>query len=238
MENVSACAQPRTATDESCESCKSDEFDKFDEFYEYSVVSRTMYGEQCSGDAALVQATADGALVAVVDGLGHGDEAAVAASAAIKLMREHAGEPVPAILQRCHEALQQTRGAALSLVALDARRGKLSWCGVGNVEAIVTSAANGPLRNKRYLTNCGGVVGYRMPAVRDQQVSLHPGDLLILATDGIDSRFVSDDIPAGEPHQVARAILERHGKASDDALVLVLRWLGENPDGSLLRRKS
>lgn len=212
------------------------EFYEFYERYEYAVASRTLPGEQRSGDAALVHATVDGALVAVVDGLGHGDEAAAAASVAIARLHEHAGEPVAALLQRCHEALQSTRGAAVTLVALDALRGHLDWCGVGNVEAIVTNAANGPLRDKRYLTNCGGVVGYRLPAVRAQSVPIHPGDLLILATDGIDSRFVSDDIPDGEPERVARAILERHGKASDDALVLVLRWLGPLAGSHLLRR--
>lgn len=233
MENV---ARPLAAADEGpgCHECH--ECHECYECYEYAVASRTLPGERRSGDAALVQATADGALIAVVDGLGHGDEAAVAAGAAITGLREHAGEPVAALLQRCHEALQQTRGAAVTLVALDALRGCLDWCGVGNVEAIVTSAANGPLRDKRYLTNCGGVVGYRLPAVRAQSAPIHPGDLLILATDGIDSRFVSDDIADGEPGRLARAILERHGKASDDALVLVLRWFGPAAGGRPLRR--
>ena len=51
--------------------------------YEYAMAGRALARERQSGDAALVLPTGAGALVAVVDGLGHGDEAALAAGAAI-----------------------------------------------------------------------------------------------------------------------------------------------------------
>lgn len=194
--------------------------------YEYAVASRALPGERHSGDAALVQATADGVLVAVVDGLGHGDDAAAAATAAIGALRGHAAEPVTALLQRCHQALQATRGAAIALAALDTARQTLTWSGVGNVEAVLIAAGHGPPRARLYLTNRGGVVGYHLPPVQAGVAPLHPGDLLILATDGIDERFVGDEVSPGPPGVLAHAILDRHGKVRDDALVLVLRWLG------------
>lgn len=195
--------------------------------YEYAVASRALRGERQSGDASLVHATAAGALVAVVDGLGHGDEAAAAAGAAISTLRRHAGEPVTALLQRCHLALQPTRGAAVALAALDTSRQTMTWSGVGNVEAVLIAAGHGPPRAKLYLTNRGGVVGYHLPVLQASLTPIYPGDLLILATDGIDERFVADDdIPPGPPELVAHAILDRHGRAKDDALVLVLRWRG------------
>lgn len=196
---------------------------------EYAVASRALAGESQSGDAALVDADTDSILVAVVDGLGHGDEAAHAAHVAITTLRTQVARPLASLFQHCHEALRPTRGAAMSLATLEASSATLTWSGVGNVEGVLVSG-HGPMSHKRYLTNRGGVVGYRMPPVRASVLTLHPGDLLILATDGIDESFAGDNIPAGTPERVARAILERYGKASDDALVLALRWLGPTAD--------
>lgn len=194
--------------------------------YEYAVAGRPLGGERQSGDAALVVPTAGGVLLAVVDGLGHGDEAAAAAGAAIAVLREHAGEPLVRLLQHCHERLQPTRGVVLTVAALDAAKATLSWVGVGNVEAVLIGSASGTPGNKMWLTNRNGVVGFRLPALEVRTVPVAVGDLLILATDGIDESFVSDDIGAGHADDLAHDILERHGKATDDALVLVLRWLG------------
>ncbi|PKO88129.1 MAG: stage II sporulation protein E (SpoIIE) [Betaproteobacteria bacterium HGW-Betaproteobacteria-12] len=202
--------------------------------YEYAVAGRPLRGELQSGDAALVQAVDGGVLIAVVDGLGHGDEAAAAAKAAIAVLREHAGEPLAALVQRCHGRLQLTRGVAMVLAAVDAATGQLHWIGVGNVEAVLCAARQGPPRNKLWLTNRSGVVGYRLPAVATRSTPIFPGDLLVVATDGIDEGFASEAGGDGPPGALARAILERHGKASDDALVLVLRWAGAGgPAGRL-----
>ncbi|HLO64183.1 MAG TPA: SpoIIE family protein phosphatase [Azonexus sp.] len=194
--------------------------------YDYAVAGRPLPGESQSGDAALVRADQHGILVAVVDGLGHGDEAAHAAQVAIATLGAHIGQPVVSLLQQCHEALRPTRGAAVALVTIDPASATVSWSGVGNVEGVLIPANYGTPRHKSYLISQGGVVGYCIPAVHARGVQMHPGDRLILATDGIDERFSGSEIPAGTPQQVAKSILERHGKASDDALVLVLCWLG------------
>jgi len=210
MENVALCTAPPLAV--SCE---------------YAVVSRTLAGERRCGDAALVCASGDdGILVAVVDGLGHGDEAALAAEVAIQTLREHAGQPVASLFQRCHENLQRTRGAAIALAVIEIASQTVHWSGVGNVEGILVGAGCAQPRHKQYLTNRGGVVGYRLPVVRASQVPILPGDLLIFATDGVDECFTLGELQRGVPDGIARAILNRHGKATDDALVLVLRWRG------------
>ena len=197
---------------------------------EYAISGRALSGERQSGDASLVQATANGLLIAVVDGLGHGDEAASAAGIALGVLRRHAELPLAVLFQRCHEDLQATRGVALALAFVDTAQATLSWAGVGNVEAVLMAAG---AQRKQWLTNRSGVVGYRLPPVEPKVLPLTPGDLLIVATDGIDECFASEDLPPASPDALARAIFERHGKATDDALVLVLRWLGS--DASLGR---
>lgn len=209
MENVALCTAPLAVP---CE---------------YAVASRALPGERQSGDAALVCASGDdGILVAVVDGLGHGAEAALAAGVAVRTLREHAGQPVAALFQRCHENLQQTRGAAIALAVIEISSQHMTWGGVGNVEGLLVGGGGAKPRHKQYLTNRGGVVGYRLPAVRTSLLPILSGDLLIFATDGIDECFTLGELQSGVPNVMARAILDRHGKATDDALVLVLRWRG------------
>src|SRR5256885_6028210 len=82
---------------------------------EWGVASLALPGEAESGDRHLVKPVGTGVLVAVVDGLGHGAEAAAAAQAAVAALERHATEsPVP-LIERCHRALQGTRGVVMSV---------------------------------------------------------------------------------------------------------------------------
>lgn len=193
---------------------------------EYAIAGRPLAGERKSGDAALVLTVGHRLLVAVVDGLGHGDEAAMAAEVALATLRQHADEPLTTLFKQCHERLQTTRGVAAVLAVLDTLESTLVWAGVGNVEAVLVAAKPGARRAKQWLTNRGGVVGYRLPVVEARAVPILVGDLLIIATDGIDEGFVAEELQPDTPENMAHSILEQHGKAADDALVLVLRWLG------------
>ncbi len=194
---------------------------------DWGVAALTLPGEWQSGDLHLVKAVQGGTLVAAVDGLGHGADAATAARTAVTTLAEHAGESVTALLDRCHWALKGSRGVVMSLAFLDARARTITWAGVGNVEGIVLRVAGGAGGRERIgLVARGGIVGSELPAVRAQQVALAPGDLLFFATDGIREGFL-DGLPAdASPQQLADHILANHGKGTDDALVLVARYRG------------
>src|SRR5438128_411421 len=109
-------------------------------FLEWGVAGMTFPGQPVCGDLQLVEPFPNGVLVAAVDGLGHGAEAASAARLAVATLRAHAHEPVLPLLQRCHEALRATRGAVLTVVSIDARGGTITWAGVGSVEAALLRA--------------------------------------------------------------------------------------------------
>src|SRR2546422_418308 len=104
---------------------------------EWGVASLALPGEAESGDRHLVKPVGTGVLVAVVDGLGHGAEAASAAKAAVAALERHASEsPVP-LLERCHRALKGTRGAVMSVAAFSRHDRSMTWVGVGNVEGLL-----------------------------------------------------------------------------------------------------
>ena len=54
---------------------------------------------------------------------------------------------------------------------------------------------------------------------------LEDGDVMVLATDGIDSGFARAIGEGGSAQEIADRILAAHGKPSDDALVVVVRYL-------------
>jgi len=72
---------------------------------EWAVGARALEGEPVSGDLHVVTPFPGGVLVAVMDGLGHGTEAAAAAEAAAEILRDHAQSRSPGsssgVMTRC-----------------------------------------------------------------------------------------------------------------------------------------
>jgi len=177
-----------------------------------------------SGDRYLVKPYADGALVAVADGLGHGPDAAAAARTAMAILEMDATRPVTRLLQYCHEHLRPTRGAALSLASFNALDGTMTWLGVGNVDGVVLRAP--PATGSLGLVLLPGVVGHQLPPLRPSVVRIVPGDTLVLVTDGIREDFAETLKAGAEVSEAADRILAGHAKGTDDALVLVVRYKG------------
>jgi phosphoserine phosphatase RsbX len=196
---------------------------------EWGSAGAAIEGEVESGDAHVVAGFPHGTLVGLVDGLGHGPEAAAAAGEAVRLLEAHAGKPVLDLVERCHEALRYTRGAVMSLASFDARTASMTWIGIGNVEGILLRAPGAASPAREGIGLRGGVVGYQLPPLRASTLSVSPGDTLVLATDGIRSGFVAGLAPRGSPQELADSILARFARGSDDALVLVARYVGATP---------
>jgi serine/threonine protein phosphatase PrpC len=195
---------------------------------EWGVATLALPGGTESGDLHVVVPFANGVLAAVIDGLGHGGDAAAAARIAAATLVEHPQESVTALVQRCHRRLQGTRGAVMSLASFTALDGTMTWLAVGNVEGVLVRAGAGS-REKENVLLCGGVVGYQLPSLRASVIPVTPGDTLALATDGIRSGF-ADALSLGAPPQVvADCILAEFNRGTDDALVLVVRYRGITP---------
>jgi hypothetical protein len=175
-------------------------------------------GQTSSGDRGLVVAFPGGALVAAIDGLGHGHEASLAAGEAELVLQDDPAAPVDELVQRCHHRLRSTRGAVMTLASVTA--GTISWIGIGNVEGILVKPGGleaVPMR--------GGIVGYSLPALVARTVTVGKGDTLVLATDGVRHGFRAE-VDAREPQTIADAMLAKYGKSSDDACVVIARYIG------------
>lgn len=166
-------------------------------------------------------------LVALVDALGHGQEAAATAAAAVTAIETYAGESLVTLVERCHEKLRRSRGVAMSLAHFSPG-GRLRWLSVGNVDGVLLSSDHNNLFSTRHMVLRGGVVGYRLPPLKLREIDVSARDIMIMATDGIRRDFAAA-AHAGrqDPQVLADSILQRYGRRSDDALVLVAEYRGE-----------
>ncbi len=199
---------------------------------EWGFAATAMAGQSRSGDRQLVHPVRGGTLLAVADGLGHGDEAADAAARCAKvLMGSKSGRVIP-LVRTCHDALIGSRGVALSLAVLDVASRELTWLSVGNVRGVLVRADERTVPPREELLSRGGIVGLRLPALHASTLSVEAGDLFVMATDGVDVGFVSSVDTHLGPAELATALLAQHGGATDDALVFVARLLGPLSDAA------
>jgi phosphoserine phosphatase RsbX len=182
-----------------------------------------------SGDMHFVKESPDGVLLAAIDGVGHGSPAADASRLAAETLASSPEKDTVSLVWQCHEALRHTRGAVMTMAFFCLRTATVTWVGVGNIEGVWYHADSiGQVRPRHVLLR-GGVVGHRLPPMRAEIVPMVPRDTLILATDGIRPEFTEAFTPNEAPQVLADRILEGYRKGTDDALVLVVRCLGDEP---------
>ena len=93
---------------------------------ELGVAERALAGEFRSGDRAVLVVYEGGALVAAIDGLGHGGDAADAAAAAAEVLSAHPDDDPVHLIEACHRALARGRGAVMTLAWFDLEQGRLA----------------------------------------------------------------------------------------------------------------
>lgn len=193
---------------------------------EWGVASRALPGETSSGDQSLVRNVGSTVLVGVIDALGHGRDAAATAARALDSIERFAHEPLPSIVTRVHADLVGTRGVVLSLASFRPAERSMVWVGVGNVDGMLFFADAGTGPPHASLVTRAGIVGLELPRTTPWVLPLHQGDTLVLSTDGVRPGFPVN-ATVDSPQDVADQILSRNARATDDALVLVVRYLGE-----------
>ncbi|POR50145.1 anti-sigma regulatory factor (Ser/Thr protein kinase) [Paraburkholderia eburnea] len=209
-------------------------------------------GEEVSGDGWQAQADQSGFTLAVADGLGHGAQAHIAATAALEVLRRRAGLMPGALMELSHAALQPTRGAALALARFDLARSSVSFCGTGNISAVAyatgkpgpgdprpggagqrartgaSAPADAPddARASYQLVSRNGIVGHTMRGAQEYEFAWRANSVLILHSDGVGTRWDLDAWPglARQSAVMIAAVLYRDfARRNDDATVVVVK---------------
>jgi anti-sigma regulatory factor (Ser/Thr protein kinase) len=178
-------------------------------------------GEDACGDGWAASCDPEGATLLAADGLGHGPEAAKAAAAAIASLERYPARPPEDVLQRAHDGLRITRGAALSVARIDYAGGDLRFAGIGNVACTVAGGTG-----RRTMVSHNGIVGHNMRKVQEFTAAFPADALCVLHSDGVQTHWNLDDYPglrARAPAIVAGILMRDFIRRRDDAMVLVAR---------------
>jgi anti-sigma regulatory factor (Ser/Thr protein kinase) len=178
-------------------------------------------GEEVPGDGWRLEASGDYRTIMVMDGLGHGPNAARASRAATEAFAAHPAATPSALMQISHGALAATRGAAGAAARFSLAKKHGSFAGVGNIACRVES-----IGERRQLVSHSGTLGHVLRRVQEFEFAYPAGALLILHSDGLATRWSSADYPglsAKHAGLIAGVLYRDHNRGTDDVTVVVLK---------------
>ncbi len=181
----------------------------------YHYISIPKEGEHYSGDGVFIHEKIPFTRFITVDSLGHGEKAEKVINEVNEVNDRLSDKSPSKIINFLHRILRGTRGGAVSIA--DFYENRLYWCGVGNVDMRCTNKNINPV-------NISGIVGYKVRKTKTFDYNFEEGDIFLIHTDGISSRFSLDDLPKQKSAKdIAEYVMKHHRKPMDDSTVLVVK---------------
>jgi serine/threonine protein phosphatase PrpC len=183
----------------------------------FGIASRPALGMRANGDTYLVEQCDDRTFMAVIDGLGHGEEAAVVAKMSREFIAAKRSLDLKQTILDLHRHLDRSRGVVAGLVRIDSQERKLRFCGIGNTEVRVISEP------RMHPASLDGILGANVRKVVVFEYPYKSLKAVVLHSDGISSGFDLSDYPSicEEPQAVADTIMTKWGKQYDDATIAI-----------------
>ena len=178
-------------------------------------------GELVCGDAWEILHGSKTCAITVIDGLGHGIDANLAAQEAVRTVEANAQRSVHQKLELAHGALRHTRGAAMAVAEVDQDSGHIAFAGVGNNVGAIASA-----QALHRMVSFDGTLGHEVHRIREFEYTLEPGNVLVMLSDGLKSQWKFDRYPElllRDPLLIAGVLYRDYVRGHDDVTVVVAR---------------
>lgn len=178
-------------------------------------------GERYCGDAWSYDQSAERTIVLIVDGLGHGGHAAIAAEEAVAVFKAHLDKSPGEILSYMNDALKKTRGAVAGIARIDTASSNLIYAAVGNTAASVISKGG-----SRSLVSHSGTLGVASPRIQEFQMDWPKDGVLVMHSDGLQSRWdllSYSGLVSRHPAVIGAALIRDFRRQRDDASVVVVK---------------
>lgn len=191
--------------------------------FEWGAISLCAPGETVCGDDWSLDIQQGQLRVVVADGLGHGPEASEAASQAIEVFQKSPSTSPKEFLEKANGALSGTRGAAVAAGQLLPSGDQFLYAGVGNISGTLMSRVSG-----RGLMSHNGIVGGQMRKLQQLDYQWPPGELLVLHSDGLQSRWDANayaGLYSSHAAVVAGVLARDFIRGRDDVTIVVIRRL-------------
>ena len=186
-----------------------------------SVASRR---ETYCGDGWAIWSAGDLTSIFLSDALGRGREAAEATSLAVEAFRQHAHSSPADVIHDVYQPLRNTRGASVAMARLDRREGRVHFCGLGNIAAVILRRG-GP---DQHLISHNGIAGHTMRRLMEYTYHWPPASLIVLHSVGIGSHWSLGKyagLSERRPDVIAGVLYRDFRREGDDATVVVARSL-------------
>jgi anti-sigma regulatory factor (Ser/Thr protein kinase) len=178
-------------------------------------------GERVCGDGWICHSEPDRTVALLVDGLGHGWEAAEAAKEAVQTFRRRADLAPGQILHYLNESLRKTRGAVAAIAEIRPKENTLIFAGIGNISASLFSKGA-----SRSFVSHNGTLGVRMSKIQEFKSDWPADAVLVMHSDGLQSRWDLGTYPgliSRHPAIIGGALLRDFRRQRDDASVVVIK---------------
>jgi anti-sigma regulatory factor (Ser/Thr protein kinase) len=188
--------------------------------FAWAVIGRPAPFETLCGDAWRIAERDDMLALMIVDGLGHGPEAAKAAAEAISVFDRDPFIPLADFFGASHARMHGTRGGALAAAHFDASQRKLKYAGVGNIAGHLHGERG------RGLFSHNGIVGVQIRKVQEFNYEYPASGLVVMHSDGLQSRWSLDLYPGlaqRHPAVIAGVLYRDYTRGRDDVTVAVVR---------------
>jgi hypothetical protein len=121
-----------------------------------------------------------------------------------------------------HAALRSTRGAAVAIVAVDADRRLATFCGLGNIGAVVISADG----SRHSMVSQNGTAGHRASRIQEFSYPLSARAMIVMFSDGLASHWDLAAYPGlltRQPSIIAGVLYRDFSRGRDDLTVVVVK---------------
>ena len=178
-------------------------------------------GESLCGDACLVVPGPRRLTLAVIDGVGHGEEAANASARAATVVEDMRDASPTATLGVIHERLRSSRGAVAGIAVVDLDQRLVRYAGVGNITGVLLGD-----QDPRHLVSVAGTLGHRTAPITESAYPFPAGSRLVMHSDGLSTHFAGAPFAGGtDRHPLIQVALRIHDRRRlrDDLSIVMIR---------------
>ena len=170
-------------------------------------------GKVLCGDDYFFEVTDEYFICVIADGLGSGEFAHESSRAVTNVVREFQDEEVEEIMERCNQALQRKRGAAVAIFKVDFTKKEFQYSCVGNIR-FYFYPPNGKMIYPLPVT---GYLSGRKQRFHTQRFTYIPASKFFIHSDGFEMKGTKSFLRnAGSLEETAKKLEGQNSALNDD----------------------
>ena len=164
----------------------------------------------------------DKVLLAVIDGMGQGEQAFELSNFVLKILKNAYRLPLDQLIRKCDQALRDSNMDGGVVIALARISGgdKLEYLGIGDTHSYLYND------EITFIKNMDGRLGeYQLPTLKVEEYTLKGLTNVILCTDGINTHIAEELLDSDtHPQYLANYIFNTYHRLHGDATVLIAQY--------------